>query len=139
MAVIQKSLRIQEKILKEIERIAEEAQKDFSRVTNELLEEAVKAHRCPGVVFTEGARGRRARVAGTGIEVWEIIAAYQSVGKNLNRLKRAYHWLSASQLQAALGYYKAYPEEIDRLIAANENQTPERVHERHPVLTSSRG
>lgn len=138
MAVIQKSLRIPEKILKEIERIAEEAQKDFSRVTNELLEEAVKTHRCPGVVFTEGVRGRRARVAGTGIEVWEIIAAYQSVGKNLNRLKRAYHWLTSQQLQAALGYYKAYPEEIDRLIAANEGQTPERVHERHPFLTSSR-
>ena len=138
MAVIQKSLRIPEKILKEIERIAEEAHKDFSHVTNELLEEAVKTHRCPGVVFTEGVRGRRARVAGTGIEVWEIIAAYKSVGKNLNRLKRAYHWLTAQQLQAALGYYKAYPEEIDRLIAANEGQTPERVHERHPVLTSSR-
>jgi len=137
MAVIQKSLRIPEKILKEIERIAEEAHKDFSRVTNELLDEAVKTHRCPGIVFTEGVRGRRARVAGTGIEVWEIIAVYQSVGKNLNRLKRAYHWLATPQLQAALGYYKAYPEEIDRLIAANEGQTPERVRERHPFLPSS--
>jgi uncharacterized protein (DUF433 family) len=138
MAVIQKSLRIPEKILKEIERIAEEAQKDFSRVTNELLEEAVKAHRCPGIVFAEGVRGRRARVAGAGIEVWEIIASYQSVGKNLSRLKRAYHWLTGPQLQAAIGYYKTYPEEIDRLIAANETHTPERTHERHPFLPSSK-
>lgn len=138
MAVIQKSLRIPEKILKEIERIAEEAQKDFSRMTNELLEEAVKAHRCPGIIFTEGIRGRRARVAGTGIEVWEIIATYRSVGKNLNRLKRAYHWLTSQQLQSALGYYKAYAEEIDRLIAANETHTPEHTHERHSFLPSSR-
>jgi len=103
-------------------------------VANELLEEAVKIHRCPGIIFTEGVKGRRARVAGTGIEVWEIIATYKSLGKNLHRLHRAYHWLTDQQLKSALGYYKAYPEEIDRLIAVNENWTPERIHKRHPFL-----
>jgi uncharacterized protein (DUF433 family) len=138
MAVIQKSLRIPEKILKEIEQIAEESQRDFSSVANELLEEAVKIHRCPGIVFSEGVRGRRARVAGTGVEVWEIIAAYRSVRKSMDRLRRAYHWLTDQQLQSSLAYYQVYPEEIDRLIAANEAWTPERVHERHPVLPASK-
>ncbi|MBI3608468.1 MAG: DUF433 domain-containing protein [Nitrospirae bacterium] len=138
MAVIQKSLRIQQDTLKEIERIAKETHQDFSRVANELLEEAVKTHRCPGIVFTEGVKGRRARVAGTGIEVWEMIAAYHSVGKNAARLRRAYHWLTDQQLRSALGYYKAYPEEIDRLITANEEWTPEHVHARHPVLPDGR-
>ncbi len=134
MAVVQKSLRIQQNTLKEIERIAKETHQDFSRVANELLEEAVKTHRCPGIVFTEGVTGRRARVAGTGIEVWEIIAAYRSVGKNATRLRRMYHWLTDQQLQAALGYYKAFPEDIDPLMTANEAWTPEQVHTRHPVL-----
>ena len=78
-------------------------------VANELLEEAVKIHRCPGIIFTEGVKGRRARVAGTGIEVWEIIATYKSVGENLRRLRQAYHRLTDQQLKSALGYYKAYP------------------------------
>lgn len=138
MAVVQKSLRIQKDTLKEIERIAEETHQDFSRVANELLEEAVKTHRCPGIIFTEGVKGRRARVAGTGIEVWEIIAAYHGIGKNLTRLRRMYHWLTDQQLQSALGYYKAYPEEIDRLITANEAWTPEQVHTRHPILPDAK-
>lgn len=138
MAVIQKSLRIPEKILKEIEQIAEETQRDFSSVAKELLEEAVKIHRCPGIVFTEGVRGRRARVAGTGIEVWEIMATYHRVGKNPDRLRRAYHWLTNQQLQTAIGYHKAYPEEIDRLIAENESWTLERTRKRYPFLPAGK-
>ena len=134
MAGIQKSLRIPEEILKEIEQIAEDSQKDFSSVANELLEEAVKIHRCPGIIFTEGVRGRRARVAGTGVEVWEIIATYKSVGENLRRLSQAYHWFTDQQLKSALGYYKVYPVEIDRLIAVNESWTSKRVHKRYPFL-----
>ena len=134
MAGIQKSLRIPEEILKEIEQIAEDSQKDFSSVANELLEEAVKIHRCPGIIFTEGVRGRRARVAGTGVEVWEVIATYNGVGENLRRLRQAYHWLTDQQLKSALGYYRVYPEEIDRLIAVSESWTSDRVHKRYPFL-----
>jgi uncharacterized protein (DUF433 family) len=136
MAVVQKSLRIPEKILKEIERMAEDAQKDFSSVANALLEEAVKIHRCPGIAFSEGVRGRKARVAGSGVEVWEIITTYKSLGKSLERLRKAYHWLTEQQLRSAIGYYESYPEEIDRLIAANEGWTLEAVRKKHPFLPS---
>lgn len=138
MAVIQKSLRIPEATLKEIEQIAQETQTDFSSVAKQLLEEAVKIHRCPGIVFTEGVRGRRARVAGTGIEVWEIVATYRSVGKDPKRLRKAYHWLTDQQIQSALGYYKAYPEEINCLIAEKETWTQERLHKRYPFLPTTR-
>lgn len=138
MAVIQKSLRIPDRILKEIERMAQDAQRDFSSVANELLEEAVKTHRCPGIVFSEGVRGRRARVAGTGVEVWEIVAAYKSLGKSLDRLRKTYHWLTDQQLRSAIGYYESYSEEIDRLIAANENWTPESVRKKYPFLPAGR-
>ncbi len=76
--------------------------------------------RCPGILLAEGTGGRRARVAGTGIEVWEVIATYKSVKEDFKRLQRAYHWLSGEQLKAALGYYTIYPQEIDRLIEQNE-------------------
>lgn len=55
MAVVQKSLRIPDRILKAIERMAEDAQRDFSSVANELLEEAVKTHRCPGIAYSPKA------------------------------------------------------------------------------------
>jgi uncharacterized protein (DUF433 family) len=134
MPAIQKSIRIQEKTCKEIERIASESGKEFSSVVNELLDESVRMQRCSGILFTEGATGRRARIAGTGIEVWEVIATYRSVDEDANRLRQAYHWLTEQQIGAALGYYKAYPEDIERSLKHNEELTREYMYEKYPFL-----
>ena len=134
MPAIQKSIRIQEKTFKEIERMAKESGKEFSSICNELLDESVRMHRCPAIVFTEGAAGRRARIAGTGIEVWELIAVYRSVAEDSKRLHQVYHWLTEQQIGAALCYFKAFPEEINRLIKQNEELTRERVQEKYPFL-----
>lgn len=135
---VQKTLRIPAEVAREIQRLAEEAGRDFSSSANELLAEAVKMRRCPGIVFADGPAGRRARIAGTGLEVWEVIATYKSLGRDLARLRQAYHWLSDAQLRAALGYYSAYPAEIDRQIARNEAWTPESLRDRHPGLIVER-
>ena len=136
MRGVQKSLRLPEETLREIEELSAETGQDFSTITKDLLTEAIKMRRCPGIIFGEGVSGRRAKVAGTGIEVWEIIAAYKSVGKDLKKLKKAYHWLSQEQVKAVLSYYSAYPEEIDRLIERNESWTKKKIQERHPLMSS---
>lgn len=137
MGSIQKSMRIPEKTVKEVQDLAEQAGKDFSAMTNELLEEAIKMHRCPGIIFSEGAGGKRARIAGTGLEVWEVIANYRSVGDSYQRLRDTYHWLSELQIRAVLGYYRAYSDEIDRLIQRNESWTVDTVQERYPFLSGT--
>lgn len=113
-------------------------EKTFPPFTKELLEGAIKMHRCPGIAFGEGVSGRRARIAGTGIEVWEIIANYKSVDKDFKRLITIYHWLTEIQLRAALAYYTAYHDEIEDLIARNESWTRESVQKRYPFLTATR-
>lgn len=138
MATVQKSMRIPKETVKEIQDIALQKGKDFSTITKELLEEAIKMHRCPGIAFAEGVSGRRARIAGTGIEVWEVIANYKSVEKDLKRLTTIYHWLTEIQLKAALAYYTAYPDEIKDLIARNEIWTRENVQKRYPFLAATR-
>ena len=132
MAGIQKSLRLPPETLREIEQLAKETGRDFSGVTLDLLSEAIKTRRCPGIVLAEGVNGRRAKVAGTGIEVWEILANYQRLNQDFNRLKKAFHWLTPDQLRAALGYYAAYPEEIDELIDRNRDWTSQTLKKRHP-------
>ncbi len=82
-------------------------------MTAKLISEEEKMRRVPGIVFVDGATGRRARVEGTGLEVFEIIHGYKVVGKDLERLLRAFHWLKAEQILAALDYYRAFPDEID--------------------------
>ncbi|MGI8552778.1 MAG: hypothetical protein ACR2PL_18615 [Dehalococcoidia bacterium] len=48
-------------------------------MTNELIHEAAKLRRVPGIVYADGPAGRRARVAGSGIEVFEVIRTYHRV------------------------------------------------------------
>ncbi len=136
MPGIQKSLRLPPDTLKEIEQISKETGQDFSSLTKDLLVEAIKMRRCPGILFAQGTGGRRAKVAGTGIEVWEIISAYRSMGKNFEKLKKAYHWLSPDQLRAALGYYRTYPQEIDQLVDKNESWTEKKLKERYPFMAA---
>ncbi len=134
MSSVQKSLRIPAELAKAIEEEAERSGRDFSAVSIELLSEAVKMKRCPGILFADGPSGRRARIAGTGLDVWELIATSNSLDKDYDRLCQAYHWLSKPQLRAALSYYKLYAEEIDRQVARNAGWSKEQLGRRHPSL-----
>ncbi len=138
MRSVQKSLRIPHDIANTIKDMADAVDRDFSTVVNELLTEAVKIRRCPGILFADGPSGRRAILAGTGLNVWEVIATYKSLDRDVAHLRDAYHWLSEAQLRAALGYYAAYPDEIERQIARNDAWTKEGLARKHPSLIPDR-
>ena len=119
-----KSIRVDPETASDIERLSTGKRTTFSALAAEMLCEATKMRRCPGVVFADGPAGRRARIEGTGIEIWEVISSYLALGKNEQRLKEAYHWLTERQLLAALGYNGAYPREIEELIQRNNAKDP---------------
>ncbi len=126
------SIRIPEETRRAIEEACRRTGRDFSTVANQMLSEAVKMRRIPGIIFVDSPSGRVARVAGTGIDVFEIIKAYREMGRDPGRLQSAYHWLSEVQLRAALAYVQAYPEEIEDRIALEVQWTAEAVWEAHP-------
>ena len=134
MNTIQKSLRIPQETALEIEKISQDTGQDFSAVTKNLLTEAIKTRRCPGIVFIDGVSGRRAKVAGSGIDVWEIVATYKSLDQNIKRLEKTYHWLTQQQVKSAIGYYFTYRKEIDELIARNNSWTSQSILDHYPVL-----
>ena len=137
MRSVQKSLRIPLKTVRSIQELADAADRDFSRTTNELLEEAIRMRRCPGIVFTSGPAGRRATIAGTGLDVWEVVAKTRARGSDVRRLRRYYSWLPESQIRSALTYYQLYPEEIDARLRREEAMTPAAVYGRHPAIKPS--
>jgi uncharacterized protein (DUF433 family) len=94
--------------------------------------------RCPGILSADGPTGRRARIAGTGLDVWEVIATYRSVGRSFKRLKAAYPQLDEAKLLAAVSYYECYPGEIDNRISDNEAWTPETLKARYPFTRPRR-
>ena len=81
---------------------------------------AERLRRVPGIYFGNEHDGRRAKVAGTGIDVWEIINDWNWFGRDFDVLCYEKDWLTPDQLRAALNYYALYPEEIDQFIAENE-------------------
>ena len=84
------SLRIPEEIRASIEETAVRSGRGFSSVANEMLTEAVKMRHIPGIVFADGPAGRRARIAGTGIDVFEIVRDYRAMGADWAQLRQAY-------------------------------------------------
>jgi len=83
--------------------------------------------RAPGIVFGDGPSGRRAVVAGTGLDVWEIVATWRAGAEDFGQLRGNYGWLTEPQLRAALAYYELYPQEIDARLELEAQWTPERV------------
>ena len=82
-----------------------------------LLEEAVRTQACPGIYFADEPAGRVAKVAGTGLGVWEVIRAYKTVKGHEKKLKKWLPHVSSAQLKAAIFYSARFPEEIDAEIA----------------------
>jgi uncharacterized protein (DUF433 family) len=128
------SIRIPQEVHASITAIVRQAGRDFSSVANEMLTEAVKMRRIPGIVFADGPTGRRARIAGTGLEVFEIIDQYLAVDKSWERLEQCFDWLDERQLRAAVAYYEAYPEEIDEILRQAESWTEDAIYAAYPFM-----
>jgi uncharacterized protein (DUF433 family) len=83
------------------------------------VEEGLRHDDHPLIHFVDGASGRRAALLGTGLDVWEVIA---TVRDNHNDLEEAASYLEIplGLVQAAVGYYGDYRDEIDTEIELNE-------------------
>jgi uncharacterized protein (DUF433 family) len=119
-----RSVRFRPWVKEQIERIAKRNRRGFSEVAQDLLEEALRMRTCPGIYFADEPAGRDAKVAGTGLGVWEVIRDYRAEGRDLKRLQRSLPQLNRAQVEAALRYYAAWPDEIDDLIADNAAASP---------------
>jgi uncharacterized protein (DUF433 family) len=128
MPSILHSLRVPEPLERALEaELARRGQAEWSAGVLELLDEALRMARAPGIVFVEGRGGRRAALAQTGLEVWEVIATWRAAGETWEALVAALPEVSALQLRSALTYYALYPAEIDARLAREATWTPERV------------
>jgi uncharacterized protein (DUF433 family) len=83
-------------------------------------------HTVPGVLVSP--LSRHARLQGTGLEVWEIVAEFQAVDRDFARLQAAFDWLTAEQLQWALRFAELNPEFIAERLA-RESEAPRRLTE----------
>lgn len=127
MEWVRKTLRLPDTLVDTISQLASAEGRDWSEVARLLLDEATRQRLYPGIIFLAGPAGRRPHLAGTGLDVWEVVAAYRAVGEDFQALKREWPWVPEARLRLALAYYQTYPEEINRRLEVEEAWTPERV------------
>ena len=97
----------------------------LSAAANMLVDEGLRMHEHPGVVFRTGPTGRRAGLA-WGPDIWEIVRAVRSaraaepdLGETeLLALVSENTGVPVRHMLVATGYWAAYPDEIDAEIAA---------------------
>ena len=134
MATPTKTLRLRPRLQNQIDRIARRSRRSFSQVTQDLLEEALRMRECPGIYFADEAAGREAKVAGTGLGIWEVIRDYLAAGRDERALRKALPQLSAAQIGACLLYYAKYSQEIADEIQENAALTRAALNRRSPGL-----
>ncbi len=139
MATRVRDLQVSDQLDREISRESADRATTWSALAAELLEEALRMRRAPGVVFVDGPTGRRAALGGTGLDVWEIIATWRACGHDFSQLRRCYGWLTEPQLRSALAYYKMYPHEIDARLEREAQWTLNRVAHDLPFTRSGNG
>ena len=115
-------IEIPEELAAAVMEIAERTGLDAQSVVAEMVTEAIKMRRVPGIVFADGATGRRARVGGSGIEVFEVIALYEAVGRDRQKVKENLPQLKNHQIDMAISYYDAYPADIKPYLLTEEEE-----------------
>jgi len=80
----------------------------------------------PLVRFGDGPAGRRARLVGSGLDVWEAIVVVRDNDGDA-RAAAEYLEIPPALVSAAVAYYGAYRDEIDEWIELNARES-EAVH-----------
>src|SRR5579859_5934939 len=101
------SVRLNKTIMSPIRAKARASGKPVSRVIKEMLESVLRMQRFPGIVFVEGPSGRRAHLAGTGLDVWEVVRLLQEY-QTAAKLRENFPRLSSIAIQIAHAYAKSY-------------------------------
>jgi uncharacterized protein (DUF433 family) len=108
-----------------MEEEARRMKRSKSSIVEELAEEAAKTRRFPGIVFQGGGvLERRAHVVGTGLDVWQLCWTIDNYG-SIEAVVEDFPKVTARHCELALAYRRAYPDEVNRMIAANNRPAEE--------------
>jgi uncharacterized protein (DUF433 family) len=118
------SIRLSDSTIERLGVRAERVQTPPRTLAQRYVEEGLRMDEHPLVRFVDGPAGRRARLAGTGSDVWEVIAAVRDNDNDIARTAE-YLQLPLGLVQAAVTYYGAHRDEIDEWIERNEREAAE--------------
>ncbi|MBA3388445.1 MAG: hypothetical protein H0U02_03650 [Rubrobacter sp.] len=127
------TIRLSEEVQGWLERENRRTKLSKGALLEALAEESIRVRSFPGIGFRGPEHSRRAWVIGTGLDVWELVELYE--GKGRERLLEE-HNVSERQIELALSYRRAHPQEIDEALEENA-RSPEEWYELYPAVVPS--
>jgi uncharacterized protein (DUF433 family) len=112
------SFRLPAATLARLEQRAQAVGTTRTALAEQFLEEGLRLVEHPGVWFVDGPSGRRAGIAGMGLDVWEVIETIRANAGSIEDAA-AYLEIPEGRVRIAARYYAAYPDEIDGWISEN--------------------
>jgi uncharacterized protein (DUF433 family) len=121
--------RVDPTVLKAVEVRAARTRRSRSDTIAELIRLGLDVLRFPGITFVDGPAGIRAHVAGTGLDVWEIVMVHRAHKGEEKAVLQHLPQLSRRQLRTALSYSREHKQEIDTILAEQAKAPEEWSHE----------
>jgi uncharacterized protein (DUF433 family) len=112
-----RSFRLAQDVVDRLDRYATSVGSNRNTVAERFLEEALRLVEHPGIVFRDGPAGRRAGLAASGLDVWEVVETISDNGGSVAEVAD-YLEISPRLVATAMRYYAAYADEIDDWISA---------------------
>ena len=97
---------------------ARELGNDAAPLAERYVIEGLRMDRHRGIVFREGAGGRRAALAGHRLDIWQIIETLRDSGGDETEAA-SYLGLTLTQVHIAALYYAEFPAEVNGWIDRN--------------------
>jgi uncharacterized protein (DUF433 family) len=97
-------------LLRRADRVGESA----NRLAERYIDEGLRMDEHPLITFREGAAGRRAAIAGTRLDVWQVIETLRNSANSPSEAA-AYLEIPETSVRAAARYYAAFPDDVDGL------------------------
>jgi hypothetical protein len=118
------SVRLEDGLAQRLRLRARAAGETLSDRLRRYAEEGVRRDEHPLITFRDGPTGRRAGVLG-GPDVWEIAMWADDLGAEVDPVEGLVEEsvLTRSQIEAALRYRVAYPDEIEARIELHRRET----------------
>jgi uncharacterized protein (DUF433 family) len=111
MATQTRSFRFDAAMLKRLEERANEIDRSASALAARYIEEGLRLDQHPGIVFVERPAGRRAMLAGTRLNVANVVGTAKAAGSAEEAAESLD--LPLLKIRAALRYYADFSDEID--------------------------
>jgi uncharacterized protein (DUF433 family) len=106
------SFRFASRVLEALHHRAREAGLPMTALAERYVDEGLRRDEHPLIVFRDGAAGRRAALAGTRLDVWQVI---ETVRHSDNSTHEAAEYLAIPEpwVTACVRYYADYTDEVD--------------------------